>query len=127
MNVLKCILVQKVGFLKYKSGILHGYKMNSMLDLNSTSQATGQQLAYQFQCNCTVTCTCLNLLVPDDCFKYLSLYETYRVLTSECQNYSSVFSFLLKLCVFQLNNESDIYLRCCYINCTRQEQALFMG
>ena len=24
---LKCILVQKVGFLKYKSGILHGYKM----------------------------------------------------------------------------------------------------
>ena len=27
MNVLKCILVQKVGFLKYKLGILHGYKM----------------------------------------------------------------------------------------------------
>ena len=27
MNVLKCILVQKVGFVKYKSGLLHGYKM----------------------------------------------------------------------------------------------------
>ena len=24
---LKCILVQKVGFIKYKSGLLHGYKM----------------------------------------------------------------------------------------------------
>jgi hypothetical protein len=29
VNVLKCILVQKVGFLKHKSGILHGYKINS--------------------------------------------------------------------------------------------------
>ena len=27
MNVLKCILVQKVGSLKYKSGLLHGHKM----------------------------------------------------------------------------------------------------
>jgi len=27
VNVLKCILVQKVGFLKYKSGLLHGHKM----------------------------------------------------------------------------------------------------
>jgi hypothetical protein len=27
VNVLKCILVQKVGFLKYKSGILHSNKM----------------------------------------------------------------------------------------------------
>jgi len=25
VNVLKCILVQKVGFLKYKSGLLHGH------------------------------------------------------------------------------------------------------
>ena len=27
MNVLKCILVQKVGFLKHKSGLLHGHIM----------------------------------------------------------------------------------------------------
>ena len=27
MNVLKCILVQKVGFVKYKLGLLHVYKM----------------------------------------------------------------------------------------------------
>jgi len=27
VNALKCILVQKVGFLKYKSGLLHGHKM----------------------------------------------------------------------------------------------------
>ena len=27
MNVLKCILLQKVGFVKYKSGLLHGHKM----------------------------------------------------------------------------------------------------
>ena len=27
MNVLKCILVKNVGFLKYKSGLLHGHKM----------------------------------------------------------------------------------------------------
>ena len=26
---LKCILVQKVGFVKYKSGLLHGHKMES--------------------------------------------------------------------------------------------------
>ena len=26
--------------------------------------------------------TCLNLSAPDDCFKYVSLYETYTVLTS---------------------------------------------
>jgi len=29
----------------------------SMLDLNSTSLAPGQQPAYQFQCNCIGTCT----------------------------------------------------------------------
>jgi len=44
--------------------------------------------------------TYLYLLVPDDCFKYPSLYETYTVLTSECQNYNSLFSFLLKLSIF---------------------------
>ena len=27
MNVLKCVLVQKVGFSKYKSGLLAGHKM----------------------------------------------------------------------------------------------------
>ena len=26
-SLYECILVQKVGYLKYKSGILHGYKM----------------------------------------------------------------------------------------------------
>jgi len=28
---LKCILVQKVGFVKYKSGLLHGHKMKMSL------------------------------------------------------------------------------------------------
>jgi len=32
------------------------------------------------------------------------------VLSSECQNYNPVFSFLLKLSIFQLNNESGVYL-----------------
>jgi hypothetical protein len=29
---LKCILVQKVGFVKYKSGLLHGHKMEKVLN-----------------------------------------------------------------------------------------------
>ena len=33
MNILKCILVQKVGFLKYKSGRFHGHKMKIKLNL----------------------------------------------------------------------------------------------
>ena len=41
MNVLKCILVQKVGFLKY-TGFLHGQKMKisiSVLIFNTTTVA----------------------------------------------------------------------------------------
>jgi len=34
VNVLKCILVQKVGFLKYKSGLLHGHKMKMKIDID---------------------------------------------------------------------------------------------
>ena len=33
MNVFKCILVQKVGFLKYKSRLLHGHKMKIVSSL----------------------------------------------------------------------------------------------
>jgi len=33
------------------------------------------------------------------------------VLNLECQNYNSVLSFLLKLSIFQLNNESGVYLQ----------------
>jgi hypothetical protein len=41
-----------------------------------------------------------NRSVLDDCFKYVSLYEIHPVLSSECRNYNSVFSFFLKLYIF---------------------------
>jgi len=48
VNVLKCIfLVQKVGFLKYKSGLLHGYKMTILHILKHfTHFTTGQAMYY---------------------------------------------------------------------------------
>jgi len=42
---LKCILVQKVGFLKYKSGILHGYKMKIWLLFYRSMNTFGSTVA----------------------------------------------------------------------------------
>ena len=66
MKVLKRILVQKVGFLKYKLGILHGYKTKSMFKIS-----VRLLVKYEFlwsgaaQSGITVTsCNC-DFTVPD--------------------------------------------------------------
>ena len=97
----------------------------SVRDWNSTSRAPCRRPAYQFQCNCIGTCTriwtcrcrttVLNIPVcmkPTRCWlqsaKIIILY------------FLSFRNYLF----FQVNNESGVYLRCCYINWAYRQQSL---
>jgi len=64
VSVLKCILVQKVGFVKYKSGRLYGHKMkmkNTIRIHNSYCFFTATLVARK-RLNVTLHILCLSCL-----------------------------------------------------------------